>query len=70
MRTIKEISNHYCPNGVILEDDQHTVCKQYAKEAIQEVLRQYYDQNNLAIRNGSEIFSIDFIALKVIKELK
>lgn len=43
---------------------------QYAKEAIQEVLKQYWLKNSEAIRNGGKLASIDLIAVEVMKNLK
>ena len=69
MRSAKEVSEQYCPNGVILEDDQYTICKQYAKEAIQEVLKKYWEHNSKVLRSGGKMETVDNIALKVIKNL-
>jgi len=67
MRTVKEISNQYCPS---LEDDLHEICRQYATEAINEVIKKYWEHNNLVLRSGGKMKTVDYIALDVIKNLK
>lgn len=43
---------------------------QYAKEAIQEVLKQYYAKNIEAMKRGNKMVSINDVYLEVIKNLK
>lgn len=70
MRTVKEITDQYCPSGVVLEEDQQSICIQYAKEAVQEVVKKYWQERSLTLRNGGKMQSIDYIAVSVMKGLK
>ena len=70
MRTIKEIQKQYCPKGVISLAENETICKQYAKEAINEVLKQYRIHINNVIRSGGKSKSVDEISIEVMKNLK
>ena len=51
-------------------EDVESAMKQYAKEAIQEVVSQYNFQKIKTLREGGEFPSLDYVALEVIKQLK
>lgn len=64
MRTSLEVLHQY-------EDNCEEAMIQYAKEAIQEVMKQYWTLNSNCIRTGGkQFFTFDSVALNVMKGIK
>ncbi len=70
MRTVKDVTEQYCPNGVISEAEHKTICIQYAKEAINEVVKEFWRRNNASFRIGGESVDIHIVSTDVMKKLK
>jgi hypothetical protein len=72
MRTTKEVLIN---NGVFnksiapFNEEVQGAMVQYAKEAINEVLKKYWESQNETIRKGGNFKSIDEVALEVMKNL-
>ncbi len=63
MKTAEEILNQVEPNGELLNTEKCVqAMKKYAKEAINELVKDYKTETFNAIRNGGELRSIDYLA--------